>query len=488
MWQFDNSYFRELPGFYTSWKGSAVANPRIAILNHNLADAIGLDRTALPPENLARILVGEEAPIGSAPLAQAYAGHQFGQFNPKLGDGRALLLGEVLDHDGRRVDIQLKGSGRTPFSRGGDGKAALGPMLREYIIGEALHALGIPSTRALSVVTTGEDVLREKPLPGAVLARIAASHIRVGTFQYFAALGDHAKLRHLADYTIARHYPEARENSNPYSAFLQAVVDAQADLMARWMGVGFVHGVMNTDNMAISGESIDFGPCAFLDIYSANAVFSSIDHGGRYAFGNQPGIAAWNLARFAECLLSLIDDDAQKAVDAATAVLASFEDRFLTSWLAVMRNKLGLLTSHGDDIQLVKNLFQAMEGQQVDYTQFFRALGTETAERQGDDARACFLNPTAFNTWHLSWRARQAKEPDDPVSRAKTMNAANPIYIPRNHKVEEALAAANDGNLQPLNPLLVAVTSPFKDLGPAFRSYAEPGPNTPERYVTFCGT
>jgi serine/tyrosine/threonine adenylyltransferase len=487
MWTFDNSYARDLPEFYVKWQGEAVPQPRMVKFNTKLADALGLDVSATDENTLAEILSGAKAATGSEPLAQAYAGHQFGHFNPQLGDGRALLLGEIVSPRGERFDIQLKGSGRTPFSRNGDGKAALGPVLREYIISEAMAALGIPTTRSLAAVATGEDVYRETTLRGAVLARVAASHIRVGTFQFFASRGETEKVKQLADYTIRRHYPDIADAANPYAALLDAVVKAQSSLIAKWMQVGFVHGVMNTDNMTVSGETIDYGPCAFIDIYSARAVFSSIDHGGRYAFGNQPGIALWNLSRFAECLVPLIDADPDKAVTIATEILEGFEDAFLGRWLDGMRKKIGLMQRRDDDLLLVRQLHDAMEGQQVDFTSLFRALARQLAGDQ-DAARDLFLDRSKFDDWSGAWLNRLKEESPDHTQRIAMMNAVNPLIIPRNHKVEEALAAANEDDLRPLDLLLDAITHPFEDRGEAWRKYASPAPDSFGAYRTFCGT
>src|SRR5215470_9726415 len=371
---FDNTYARELEGFYVPWKAVQVAQPRLVKFNRELAEELGLDADALDSEKGARIFAGNEIPEGAAPLAQAYAGHQFGGFVPQLGDGRALLLGEVVDRGGQRRDIQLKGSGPTPFSRAGDGRAALGPVLREYLIGEAMHALGIPTTRALAAVLTGEPVFRETAPPGAVLTRVAASHVRVGTFQFFAARGEQAKVRRLADYVIDRHYPELKGDANPYLKLLERVRDKQAALVARWMHVGFIHGVMNTDNMAISGETIDYGPCAFMDHYDPATVFSSIDTQGRYAYANQPKIAQWNLARFAETLLSLLDADKNRAVAQASEVVDNFPRLYERHWLSGMRAKLGLLNEEEADLNLATEFLTAMEGNKVDYTLAFRYL------------------------------------------------------------------------------------------------------------------
>ena len=365
---FDNTYARELEGFYVTWKAAQVEQPTLVKFNRGLAQELGLDADALDSEEGGRIFAGNETPEGAAPLAQAYAGHQFGGFVSQLGDGRALLLGEVIDRNGRRRDIQLKGSGPTPFSRAGDGRAALGPVLREYLIGEAMHALGIPTTRALAAVLTGEPVFRETTLPGAVLTRVAASHIRVGTFEFFAARGEQAKVRRLADYVIDRHYPELKGDANPYLGLLERVRDKQAALIARWMHVGFIHGVMNTDNMTISGETIDYGPCAFMDHYDPATVFSSIDTQGRYAYANQPRIAHWNLARFGETLLSLIDADRNRAIARATEVVNAFPEQYERHWIKGMRAKLGLVNEEEADLNLATGFLTAMEGKKVDYT------------------------------------------------------------------------------------------------------------------------
>jgi uncharacterized protein YdiU (UPF0061 family) len=432
----------------------------------------------------AEIFSGNYAPPGAEPLAQAYAGHQFGNFVPQLGDGRALLLGEVIDTQGRRRDIQFKGSGRTPFSRGGDGKAALGPVLREYILGEAMHALGVPTTRALAAAATGEPVYRETPLPGAVLTRVAASHIRVGTFQFFAARGDTAKLRQLADYTIARHFPDLAGAPNPYLALLTAVADRQASLIAQWMHIGFIHGVMNTDNMAISGETIDYGPCAFLDAYHSATVFSSIDRGGRYAFGQQPQIARWNLARFAETLLPLIHSDPQAAIPEAVAVLETFGGRFDAAWLAGMRAKLGLLGDpQAGDLDLANGFLAILEAQAVDFTLAFRGLA---AAALGDHTlvRPLFTDPRPYDAWAERWQGRLA----DPAASARVMDGVNPVYIPRNHIVEAALAAAVErDDLAPFHALLDVLAAPFTARG-GLEAYAEPAPRGSAPYRTFCGT
>ena len=459
---FDNTYARELDGFYVPWKAAQVAQPTMAKFNRELAEELGLDADALDSDEGARIFAGNETPEGAAPLAQAYAGHQFGGFVPQLGDGRALLLGEVIDRNGRRRDIQLKGSGPTPFSRAGDGRAALGPVLREYLIGEAMHALGIPTTRALAAVLTGEPVFRESALPGAILTRVAASHIRVGTFQFFAARGEQAKVRRLADYVIDRHYPELKDDANPYLGLLERVRDKQAALIASWMHVGFIHGVMNTDNMAISGETIDYGPCAFMDHYDPATVFSSIDTHGRYAYANQPRIAHWNLARFGETLLSLIDTDRNRAIARATEVINIFPERYERHWLKGMRAKLGLVNEEEADLNLATGFLTAMEGKKVDYTLAFRYLA-DAALGQEERLRALFADPSAYDLWSGHWRARLAREAVLPLVRAQAMRRVNPAFIPRNHRVEEALSAAVErADYAPFRDLAEYPLAPFR--------------------------
>ncbi len=461
---FDNSYARELTGCYAPGAAAQVPAPRMVKLNRGLAAELGLDAEALDSEAGAAIFAGNSVPEGAFVLAQAYAGHQFGHFVPQLGDGRALLLGEVVDTAGRRRDLHLKGSGRTAFSRGGDGKAALGPVLREYLLGEAMHGLGVPTTRALAAVTTGEMVVREQPFPGAVLTRVAASHIRVGTFQFFASRGDTEKLRQLADYTIRRHYPGV----TGYLGLLGAVIDAQASLIAHWMHIGFIHGVMNTDNMAISGETIDYGPCAFMDGYKALTVFSSIDRGGRYAYGQQPEIALWNLARFAETLLPLIGGD----VEAATAELQRFGELYESYWERGMRAKLGLMTEEAGDAELARGLLQTMEAGGMDYTQTFRGLG----------------RGVALGAWGEKWRVRLAREGATPEGRAEAMERVNPAYIARNHQVETSLAAAAEGaDFGPFETLCEVLAAPFTERA-GWEGYAGPAPGGNLGYKTFCGT
>ncbi|MGH3767432.1 MAG: protein adenylyltransferase SelO [Pseudonocardiaceae bacterium] len=488
---FDNSYVRELAGLYEPWHATPAPAPRLLVLNQELAAVLGVDADALSAPDGVAVLVGNAVPEGASPVAQAYAGHQFGGFVPRLGDGRALLLGEVLDVAGRRRDLHLKGSGRTPFARGGDGKAPVGPMLREYAIGEAMHALGIPTSRALAVVATGDQVARDTVLPGAVLTRVAASHVRVGTFQYAAAHDGPALVRRLADYAIARHYPQAVEANNPYLAFFGSVVDAQASLVARWMLVGFIHGVMNTDNMTISGETIDYGPCAFLDAFDPATVFSSIDHGGRYAYGNQPRVAQWNLARLAETLLPLIHAEPDTAIAAATDVLASFPDRYDEYFNHGMRAKLGLADTPRSDGALIDDLLALLTAQRVDFTSCFRTLSWAV---RGDaaPARLLFAEPVAFDAWADRWRAQLSSQAlssqaSGPLVIADAMDRVNPVYIPRNHQIEEALAAAGAGDLGPFERLLDVLAQPF-DERPGLEPYAAPAPPGFGPYRTFCGT
>ena len=480
---FDDSFVRELPGLYQPWRAATPPAPRLLLLNAELAAGLGVDPDALRTPEGTAVLTGHPTPEGASPVAQAYAGHQFGFFQPRLGDGRALLLGEVHDVHGRRRDVALKGSGRTPFARGGDGKAAVGPMLREYVISEAMHALGIPTTRSLSVVATGEDVVRESLLPGAVLARVAASHLRVGSFEYAVTQQDPTLVRRLADFAIARHHPEARDADNPYLALFDRVVDVQASLVARWMLVGFVHGVMNTDNMTISGETIDYGPCAFMEAYDPATVFSSIDENGRYAYGNQPRIAYWNLARLAETLLGLIDDDQDTAVAAAVEVLQTFPERYGRCWSRGMQAKLGLAGGGPDDGALIDDLLTLLRDQAVDHTSFFRAL---SAAVRGDAAptRALFTEPAAFDAWAERWRTRL---PAEPGPTAAAMDRVNPVYVPRNQRVEEALTAATAGDLDPVRRLLDVLARPF-DERPGLEEYAAPAPTGCGVYRTFCGT
>ena len=469
---FDNSYARDLDGLYVPVRGAEVPAPRIVRLNTALAGELGLPLAALTPD----VLSGAEAPAGATPIAQVYAGHQFGGFSPQLGDGRALLLGEVVARE-RRYDIALKGSGRTPFARGGDGKAVLGPVLREYLVAEAMHALGVPTTRALAATRTGEDVMREGPKPGAVLARVASSHLRVGTFQFFSARGDHESLRRLLDYAVARHDPDLVDAPAKALDFLAAVVARQAALVAQWMSLGFVHGVMNTDNMTISGETIDYGPCAFLDAYDPATVFSSIDQTGRYAYGNQPHIAQWNLARLAEALLPLIDADTDAAVARAIPVIEGFMPTYEAAWTERFRAKLGLAGQDDADAALARDLLALMAAARADFTRTFRHLARDL---RGDDlAAAAFADRAAFAGWRRRWMDRAP----DPAR----MDAANPVYIPRNHRVEEALTAAESGDMAPFERLLAVLTTPFT-VRDGHDADAQPAPEGFGRYTTFCGT
>ncbi len=494
LFDFDNSYARELPELTVDSQPANVPRPELVAVNRNLAESLGLDPTGLDTPHGAAVLSGDAVPEGSTPVAMAYSGHQFGGFSPMLGDGRAVLLGEILDPDGHRFDVHLKGSGRTPFARGGDGKATIGPMLREFLIAEAMAALGIPTTRALAVATTGEMIRRTRPEPGAVLTRVAASHLRVGTFQYAARVDDPGVVRRLADYAIARHYPEAAAADNPSLALLDAVVDAQAALVAQWMLVGFIHGVMNTDNVTISGEGIDYGPCAFMDRYDPATVFSSIDHGGRYAYQNQPQVTLWNLARFAETLLPLIDPDPDQAVVAATATLDTFQNRYQTYWQAGMAAKLGL-APNPDQSPVEHALFDTyldlLVQHQVDYTTSFRALAaTLRGDRQSADALFGETDTNGdtgpFAEWEKQWRALLGER--DLGLIAAEMDQRNPIYIPRNHLVDAALTAATDGDLGPFQQLLDVVTNPF-DQRPGLDRYSEPAPvGFDDGFQTFCGT
>ncbi|MEW5809302.1 MAG: protein adenylyltransferase SelO [Actinomycetota bacterium] len=479
-----DTFVRDLPELAVRWQAEDAPNPTLLVLNETLATDLGLDPAWLRSPDGLGLLAGTTVPPGATPVAQAYSGHQFGGFVPRLGDGRALLLGELVDTHGQVRDLHLKGSGRTPFARGGDGLAAVGPMLREYVISEAMHALGIPTTRSLSVVATGRPVYRETALPGAVLARVAASHLRVGSFQYASLVAGHTKdvsvLRRLADFAIARHHPAAAHAGTPYLALLEAVIDVQAELVAQWMLAGFVHGVMNTDNMTISGETIDYGPCAFMEAFDPQTVFSSIDHGGRYAYGNQPGIALWNLARFAEALLPLLDDDVDTAVGMAEQSLGLFRDRYQTRWDEGMRAKLGLVGAAAAPADaLSQELLVQMQQSGVDHTSFYRRLA-EAARGDAEPVRGEFIDLAAFDAWLARW---QALGPDPAA-----MDAVNPVYIPRNHLVEEALAAATDGDLEPLDSLLDAVRSPFV-VRAGLQRYAEPSQREfAASFRTFCGT
>ncbi|MGL3207984.1 protein adenylyltransferase SelO [Bradyrhizobium sp. BR 1433] len=484
---FQNTYSALPANFFARVAPTPVAAPRLIKLNRPLAVQLGLDPDLLATPEGAEILAGKRLPDGADPIAMAYAGHQFGHFVPQLGDGRAILLGEVIDKDGVRRDIQLKGSGPTPFSRRGDGRAALGPVLREYIVSEAMFALGIPTTRSLAAVVTGEPVMRETALPGAVLTRVAASHIRVGTFQFFAARGDTDGVRALADHVIARHYPELKDAAQPYHALLAGVVARQAALVARWLLVGFIHGVMNTDNTSISGETIDYGPCAFLDAYNPAQVFSSIDEMGRYAYANQPRIALWNLTRLAECLLPLFADEQEKAIEQAQVILGEFPEKFTAAYNTGLRAKVGLFTVRDGDEALIQDLLDAMAKNAADFTLTFRHLG-EAASDDAADARAQFTDPAAFDEWAARWRARLALEPQAPAERKAAMQAVNPAFIPRNHRIEAVIAAAvNSDDYAPFEELLTVLAKPYEDQ-PRYAAYADPP--LPDQRVTqtFCGT
>jgi uncharacterized protein YdiU (UPF0061 family) len=487
-WNFDNSYARLPDSFYTRLDPTPVPSPKLAVLNERLAADLGLEVPALRSEEGVAMLAGNRVPKGVTPIAQAYAGNQFGHFT-MLGDGRAILLGEQITPSCERFDIQLKGSGPTPYSRGGDGRAALGPMLREYIISEAMHGLGIPTTRSLAVVTTGETLLRESVLPGAILTRVAASHIRVGTFQYAAAWGTLEDQRKLADYTLSRHYPEVGEaDPGRYLGLLRGVVERQAKLIAQWQLVGFIHGVMNTDNMAISGETIDYGPCAFMDTYNPASVFSSIDRRGRYAYANQVPIGAWNLARFAETLLPLLHEDEEKAIELAKAEIDGFAERVRSFWLTGMRAKLGISNEEPGDEALIDDLLELMQKYQADYTNTFRAI---TLDRLEDEV---LFETAEFAEWRVRWEERRGRHPEqgsDSVpasSPQELMRTSNPAVIPRNHRVEEALeAAVEQGDSSVMERLLAALVNPFA-YSPEQEEYAMlPAPSS-RPYRTFCGT
>jgi uncharacterized protein YdiU (UPF0061 family) len=485
---FEHTYAALPANFFERVAPTPVAAPRLIKLNQPLAIHLGLDPDRLSSPEGTEILAGKRVPEGADPIAMAYAGHQFGHFVPQLGDGRAILLGEVIDADGVRRDIQLKGSGPTPFSRRGDGRAALGPVLREYIVSEAMATLGIPTTRSLAAVMTGESVLRETPLPGAVLTRVAASHIRVGTFQYFAARGDTEGVRRLADHVIGRHYPQLADADRPYHALLEGVIARQADLVARWLLVGFIHGVMNTDNTSISGETIDYGPCAFMDHYDPAMVFSSIDELGRYAYANQPRIALWNLTRFAECLLPLLADEQDKAIEQAQSALGEFAESFNAAYQAGLRKKLGLFTARDDDFVLAQDLLDAMAKNHADFTLTFRRLSDTALAPDDSGVRQLFADPTAYDEWAVRWRQRISEEMQDPVTRQSAMRLINPAFIPRNHRIEAVIdAAINRDDFAPFEELLTVLSKPYEDQ-PAFASYAEP-PEPHQRVLqTFCGT
>ena len=473
-WNFDNSYTLLPKQLISKVLPTTVKNPNIIIINHSLAQQLGLNFSSLNNNELARLFTGNDIPEGSDPLAQAYAGHQFGHL-VILGDGRAIVLGEHITPTKQRYDIQFKGSGRTPYSRGGDGKAALGPMLREYIISEAMYHLNIRTTRSLAVATTGENVMRETVLPGAILTRVAESHIRVGTFEYVAIKRDIQTLKKLLQYSIERHYPEIKDLDKQAPEFLKLVLEKQIDLITDWMRVGFIHGVMNTDNMAISGESIDFGPCAFMDYYNPKTVFSSIDHHGRYAFGNQPSIAQWNLARLADAILPLLDEDQNKAIEVGEGIIHSFKEKYEKKFHKMMKKKLGLITDEADDVILIQELLDTMEKNNLDYTNTFRDLMNNK------------INNETLKNFHAKWKIRIDKQNRSHEEVLTLMRNVNPVVIPRNHKVEESLKEAHKGNLVPLNNLLNALKDPYTERSD-LTLYQQPAPETDKKYKTFCGT
>lgn len=478
---FNNTYARLPERFFAKQKPARVPEATLIRLNRSLAEQLSIDVDWLESSGGIAVLSGNLVPEGAEPIAQAYAGHQFGGFVPQLGDGRAVLMGEVIDARGNRYDLQLKGSGRTPFSRGGDGKSALGPVIREYIVSEAMAALGVPTTRALAAVSTGESVYRpEGSIPGGVFTRVAASHIRVGTFQYFYARNDIDGVRALADYVIARHYPEVAESSNPYAALIASVADSQADLIAQWMSLGFIHGVMNTDNMAVSGETIDYGPCAFMDAFHPQCVFSSIDKGARYAWGNQPDIGYWNLARFAETLLPLLSEDADKAIEMGEAALSGYPDRFSNQYIARFRAKLGL--SLESPISIVQGCLDLLAAQKIDFTLFFRHLTLMAGGERSEMISTLITENESFEKWFSQWRGEA-----DTDSLLVRMQAANPILIPRNHRIEQAIQAAYHGDYAPFHLLVDALAAPYEER----REFAAfESPPKPEEIVheTFCGT
>ena len=483
---FDNSFHREMEGFYAPAEATAPSAPKLLIFNRTLADRLGLDAADVDDDALAQLFSGGALPSGANPLAFVYAGHQFGHFSSQLGDGRALLLGEIVAPDGARFDLQLKGSGPTPFSRSGDGKAAVGPVLREFLISEAMAAMHVPTTRALAAVATGDPVQRERTHPGAVLTRIASSHIRVGTFQFFAANFSAEHLIKLSDYSIRRHFPDLVGAPNPHLALLERVIARQCALVADWLALGFVHGVMNTDNVAISGETIDYGPCAFIDHFAAETVFSSIDAKGRYAYARQPKMMHWNMARFAEALLPAIHAVDPAGVEAAKAMVDAIPETFREAWLERIRRKLGLGRHDDNNEVLIDNLLSELERLGIDFTGFFRALATLL---RGDATALEALLPEheTMAPWIAEWRERLEREPITPTERAAAMDAINPLYIPRNHKVEEALAAAEEGNLAPFHSLLDVVRHPFSARAVG-NEYTQPPPMEGTAYVTFCGT
>ena len=479
-WHFDNTYSRLPKVMSSQLTPIPVENPKLTIFNHGFSKELGLDFSSLNNNQIASIFSGNLLPKESKCIAQAYAGHQFGYFT-MLGDGRAILIGEHLSKNNKRFDIQFKGSGKTPYSRNADGRAALGPMLREYIVSEAMHSLGIPTTRSLAVVKTGENVIRETPLPGAILTRVAASHIRVGTFQYVTATEDEKNLKTLFDYTIDRHYPKIKDSKTPAIDLLKIVMEKQIKLVVDWMRVGFIHGVMNTDNMAISGETIDYGPCAFMDAYDPETVFSSIDHNGRYAYFNQPGITKWNLARFAETLLPLIDKNKDKAIKIVTEIINNFGEIYKKNWLEMMRKKLGLIEKKNNDEKLINDLLSLLHEQKADYTNTFCSLMNEDVQNDK------IFNNKEFIDWHQKWKECLAKNNNSTEESLKLMRSVNPIVIPRNHKVEEVLEAANKDDLNPFHDFLKVLEKPYENQSKT-NNYQSPAPPSEKKYQTFCGT
>ncbi len=484
---FDNSFARSLDGLYERCRSDFVISPEMLFFNCQLAEELCLDPSILNSEEGLAIFSGNKISEDSDPLAQAYAGHQFGHFNPKLGDGRAILLGEIRDIHNKVKDIQLKGSGSTPFSRRGDGKSALGPVLREYLISESMHAMGIPTTRSLAAISTGEKVERETILPGGILTRVASSHIRIGTFEFASQLKDLNKIKDLADYSIKRHYPEVSQIDNPYLAFFTAVCNEQASLIANWMSVGFIHGVMNTDNMTISGETIDYGPCAFMDEYNPATVFSSIDKQGRYAYANQPAILTWNLTRLAEALIPLVHGEKEESIKLLTEVLQLIKPVYGNFWLMNMRSKIGLSKEDPKDYELIMSLLEVMKDEKVDFTLAFRVL-SEALTGDMAIARNLFNNSKKFDVWFMHWQERISQEnvPDEDIVSA--MDKVNPIYIPRNHIVEEALfSAVHKNDMQPFSNLLSILMNPYEE-NKGNESYTLPAPESEKPFKTFCGT
>ncbi len=488
---FDTSYAQLPERFFAMMEPVTAKEPKLVFLNEALGTELGLDIDALDKEYAARVFTGAEAQSEGGLLAMTYSGHQFGQFNPQMGDGRAALLGEVIDIKGQRQDIQLKGAGRTAFSKGGDGKAALGPVMREYIISEAMHALGVPTTRSLAVATTGEYVYRDAVLPGAVLTRIASSHLRIGTFQFFAARGDIEGLKILADYAIDRHYPDTKTSPNQYLGLLEKVISAQASLISKWLSIGFIHGVMNTDNMTISGETIDYGPCAFMDQYDHNKVFSSIDRQGRYAFGAQPAIGQWNLSRLAETLLPLMDDDEDKALEMAKTALDQYGPIFMASWTQEMAPKFGMVPNKEPetDREIIRQFLSLLQKHNVDFTNSFQSLTIALMNEEGlKKVKAIFQEDGSFDIWFEQWKARIGSSEQEISVACKIMTRANPIYIPRNHLVEEAIdVATSKGDFSFMEKLLKAIGTPFEKKA-GFNRYELPPKPEEEVHQTFCGT